>query len=241
VTEFAGLLLVAAALAVVDWVAVGAGGPRGLALERFAKPAVVVALAGAVLVSPAGAVDRVDSWALVLAALAASLAGDLLLLPPGRFVPGLVAFLGAHLAYLVALAQQPGTVPWLAIGIVVAAVVAATVGRALVTAARGTGLAAPVFAYLVVICAMAVAATRTGVPAAILGAWLFVGSDAMLGWARLGAPGKAQPAIRGTGIPALAATASSTRRGRQRRVAVMATYHLAQGLLVIALVGTAPT
>ncbi len=42
----------------------------------------------------------VQSDALLMAALAASLAGDVLLMLPGQFIPGLVAFLLAHLCYL---------------------------------------------------------------------------------------------------------------------------------------------
>jgi uncharacterized membrane protein YhhN len=75
--------------------------------------------------------------------------------------------------------------------------------------------------YLVTICAMAVAATRTGEPAAIAGAWLFVASDALLGWGRLRAPRPGMPRGGGQGLG----------------VAVMVTYHLAQALLVVALVG----
>jgi uncharacterized membrane protein YhhN len=100
--------------------------------------------------------------------------------------------------------------------------VVATVGRVLVRAARGTGLAGPVGAYLVAICLMAVAATRTGMPAAILGAWLFVASDAMLGWGRLRRP-RTRPQT------------GRARGGRGLGVVVMVTYHLAQGLLVLAL------
>jgi uncharacterized membrane protein YhhN len=58
------------------------------------------------------------------------------------------------------------------------------------------------------------------VPAAIAGAWLFVASDAMLGWGRLRAPVPGLP----RGTPALG-------------VAVMVTYHLGQALLLIALAG----
>jgi alkylglycerol monooxygenase len=47
----------------------------------------------------------------LLAALAGSLAGDVLLLFPGYFVPGLVAFLLAHVAYLVLLRQGVGWFP----------------------------------------------------------------------------------------------------------------------------------
>ena len=199
--------------ALVDWAAVWSAGPRGLGLERVAKPLVPLLLAVAVVAVPEAslAVPGVRPW--VVIALLASLVGDVLLLPPGRLTGGLVAFLVAHLAYLVAFVQLPGSLPWLVAGLVAAAVLAGTVGRALVLAVRGQGLAGPVAAYLVVICAMAVAATRTGLPAAIAGAWLFVTSDTLLGWG----------AFRGTDT-------------RGRRVAVIVTYHVAQLLLVLALV-----
>jgi len=204
--------LAAIAAALVDWIAVFKGGTRWIRVERVAKPLVPALLAIGVLAWPEAsmAVPGVRPW--IVIALVASLVGDVLLLPPGRLTGGLVAFLVAHLAYLAAFVQLPGSVPWLVAGLVVAVVVAATAGRALVLAARGAGLAAPVAAYLVVICAMAVAATRTGMPAAVAGAWLFVTSDTLLGW--------------------------GTFRGadsRNRRVAVIVTYHLAQLLLVLAL------
>ncbi len=66
---------------------------------------------------------------------------------------------------------------------------------------------------------MAVAATRTGLPAAILGAWLFVASDAMLAWGRFRAPPPRSP-----------------RGSASLRVAVMVTYHTGQLLLLLALV-----
>jgi uncharacterized membrane protein YhhN len=47
----------------------------------------------------------------LLAALVGSLAGDVFLLFPGYFVPGLVAFLLAHVAYLVLLRQGVGWFP----------------------------------------------------------------------------------------------------------------------------------
>jgi uncharacterized membrane protein YhhN len=179
---------------------------------------VLTALLGAALVWPAtpGDGEAVRPW--LIAALAASLAGDVLLLGSGRFVAGLVAFLVAHLAYLVAFAQLPGSAPWAVAGVVIAAIVAATMGRVLLAAAGRSGLAAPVAVYLVAICGMAIAATRTGLPAAILGAWLFVASDAMLAWGRVVAPSSASP------------------RGAARlRVAVMVTYHVGQVLLLLAL------
>jgi uncharacterized membrane protein YhhN len=211
VPPLAGLALVGAAIAaLVDWIAVWSGGRRGLLVERVAKPVVPLLLAVAALAWPEGslAVPAVRPW--VVVALAASLLGDVLLLPPGRLTGGLVAFLVAHLAYLAAFVQLPGSVGWLVVGTVAAVVVAATAGRSLVLAARGAGMAAPVAAYLVVICAMAVAATRTDSPAAVAGAWLFVTSDTLLGWG----------AFRGA-------------ESRGQRVAVIVTYHLAQLLLVV--------
>lgn len=213
-----GLLGIAVVAAVIDWAAVWSTGPRAPRVERIAKPSVLLALIGVALVAPATGPggDAVRPW--LVAGLAASLVGDVFLLPPGRFVPGLVAFLLAHVAYLVAFVQLPGDVPWLVAGIVAAVVLAATVGRVLLRAAGRVGLAAPVAAYLIAITLMAVAATRTGEVAAIAGAWLFVASDAMLAWGRFRVP-----------------LAGSPRGAARLRGAVMVTYHLSQVLLVAAL------
>jgi uncharacterized membrane protein YhhN len=219
VTPLVGVLLaIAAVAAAVDWIAVGRDGPRSRAVERVAKPLVLIALLAVAVTWPAGAGDSAAVRPWLVVALAASLAGDVLLLPPGRFIAGLVAFLLAHLAYLVAFAQLPGSIPWFVAGILAAGVVIATVGRALLTAARRVGFAAPVAVYLVAICSMAIAASRTGIPSAILGAWLFVASDAMLAWGRFVAP------------------ASGSRGAARLRVGVMVTYHVGQLLLVVALV-----
>ena len=102
-------------------------------------------------------------------------------------------------------------------GVAGAVLVATTVGRRLVRAADGRRMAVPVALYLLVICVMAIAATRTGMPAAILGAWLFVASDAMLGWGEFVV---AEP---------------TARDARRLRLGVIASYHLAQLLLVLAL------
>jgi uncharacterized membrane protein YhhN len=212
-------LAIAAIAAVIDWIAVWVGGASGRRVERIAKPAVPVALLAAALLAHAWTPEAQAARPWLVLGLAASLVGDVLLLPPDRFVPGLLAFLAAHLAYLVAFLQLTGEGPWLVIGIAAAALLLVTVGRVLVRAASRVGLAGPVTAYLVAITLMAVAATRTGEMAAIAGAWLFVASDAMLGWGRLRAP---QPA-------------SPQGGGRTQRVAVHATYHLAQGLIVLAL------
>ena len=209
-----GLLALAAVAAVIDWWAVWTATRRARAVERVAKPAVVTALVGLAAVTPS-AVQAVQAWLVV--ALACSLAGDVLLLPPGRLVAGLVAFLVGHLAYTGAFAQLGGSTAWALVGVGGAGLVATTVGRRLVRAAEGRRMGVPVTLYLLVICLMAIAATRTGMPTAIVGAWLFVASDAMLGWGEFVV--REQPA----------------RDARRLRFGVIASYHVAQVLLVLAL------
>ncbi len=88
------LLIEAAALAT-------AASAAGLVdLHRVFKP--LVMLIAIVFVAVSHRTTRTEGRldALLMAALAASLAGDVLLMLPGYFVPGLVAFLLAHLCYL---------------------------------------------------------------------------------------------------------------------------------------------
>ncbi len=208
-----GLLAVAAAAAVVDWGAVWVESSVARRVERVAKPLTLLGLIGVALVTPA-ATPAVQPW-LVLS-LVGSLAGDVLLLPPGRLVPGLVAFLLGHLAYIAAFWQLPGSGAWLVLGVCAALLLIATVGRTLVRAAAHAAMGAPVAAYLGVISMMAIVATRTGILAAVVGAWLFVASDSMLGWGQF-------------------VLADRAREGARLRVAVITTYHIAQVLLVLAL------
>ncbi|MEO6972159.1 MAG: lysoplasmalogenase family protein [Rhodoferax sp.] len=86
--ESAALATASAAVGLVD-------------LHHIFKP--LTLLIALVFVSASQRSTRADgrSDALLLAALAASLAGDVLLMLPGYFIPGLVAFLLAHLCYLV--------------------------------------------------------------------------------------------------------------------------------------------
>lgn len=211
-----GLLGVAFVAALVDWWAVIADTPAARWVERVAKPLVLLALIGVAWVTPA-ATASVQLW--LLLALVGSLAGDVLLLPPGRLIPGLVAFLLGHLAYIAAFWQLPGSGAWLVLGVCAALVLVATVGRTLVRAASRAGMGVPVAAYLGVISMMAIVATRTGILAAVLGAWLFVASDSMLGWGQFAAP-DAEGRARG---------------GTRLRLGVITTYHAAQVLLVLAL------
>jgi uncharacterized membrane protein YhhN len=209
-----GLLALAAAAAVVDWWAVWTATRSARTVERVAKPAVLAALVVLAAVAPT-VVPSVQGWLAV--ALVCCLIGDILLLPPGRLAAGLVAFLVGHLAYTGAFAQLSGSAAWALVGVAGAVLVAMTVGRRLVRAADGRRMAVPVALYLLVICVMAIAATRTGMPAAILGAWLFVASDTMLGWGEF------------------VVTEQTSRDGRRLRLAVIASYHVAQVLLVLAL------
>jgi uncharacterized membrane protein YhhN len=192
-------------------------------VERVAKPVTLLALIAVAVVTPAASQSvRIP----LIVALVAGLCGDVLLLPPGRLVPGLVAFLVGHLAYVVAFLSLPGTIAWLLLGIAIAALVAVTVGLRLVRAARPAGLHLPVGAYLLVISLMAVVATRTGILAAIVGAWLFVASDSMLGWAEFVVDKSADGRSRG---------------GPRLRLGVITSYHAAQVLLVLALLLGAPS
>ena len=209
-------LVVAVIVALADWIAVARDDRRA---ERIAKPAVVACLILAVLLAEPGAAPA--RW-LLLVALAASLAGDWLLLPPGQFTAGLVAFLMAHLAYLGIFLRVPLASSGLLMGLVVAAVVMITVGRTILREAGHVGAGAPVAIYLVAISAMAVAASGSGSVTAAVGAWLFVASDAMLGWDRF------------VGTPAVTAGAAA-----RRRVLVMIAYHVAQVLLVVAILNVA--
>ena len=207
----------AATFAVIDWIAVASGDVR---LERLAKPAVMAALIVTVLLSDPDASTR----SLLLAvALGASLAGDLLLLPPERFTYGLIAFFAAHVAYLAVFVLVGHLRADLAAaGAVVALVVLLGIGRAILAGATAVGMRRPVAGYLAAILLMAIAATATGSLPATIGAWAFVTSDAILGWDRFAAaaPGSASAA-------------------RSRRLAVIVTYHGAQLLLTAAVLAAA--
>jgi uncharacterized membrane protein YhhN len=210
-------LAVAGLMAVIDWAAVLRG---KRAAERVAKPAVMACLILAVLLGNPG--EAPARWLLV-GALAASLAGDWLLLPPGRFTAGLAAFLVAHLAYLgIFLGGPLGAVGLLA-GAAVATVVMITAGRSILRGATSAGARLPVAIYLVAILAMAVAASGSGSVMSAVGAWLFVASDAMLGWDRF------------VGTPAVTAEAAG-----RRRVLVMITYHVAQVVLTAGILRLTP-
>lgn len=207
------LLVIAAGAAIADWLAVG-GATLHRRTEFVAKPAAMIALIGvAIALTPADATVRT----FFVAALVLSLAGDVaLMLPRERFVAGLVAFLLAHLAYIVGLGiigLRAGSISGVVVGLGLVGLVVGSVGRRVFGAVRADQpkLLAPVAVYMGVISAMVVAAFATGQPLAVAGAALFYVSDATLAWNRF------------------------VERRTWGRIAVIATYHVGQALLVLSL------
>jgi alkylglycerol monooxygenase len=96
--------------------------------------------------------------AFLLAAMLASLAGDVLLMLPGNyFIPGLASFLLAHLFYIVLLQRSTGSARWFPSRIALAAtlVYGVIMYAGLWSGLRGPVLAGAVAAYVVVIALMA--------------------------------------------------------------------------------------
>jgi uncharacterized membrane protein YhhN len=204
-----GAFVVAAVLAVVDWVGVWRDDAR---LRWIGKPGVMVALIVAALATD-GAPAVVRAW--FVTALILSLLGDVALLLSERwFIAGLALFLMAHLAYIAGMVQLP--LEW-AVGVLVVPVAVAVIAPTLVRAVLATApdMVAPVIAYLGVISAMAITAWCTGEPWLIVAAMAFFASDAMLGWGRFVTPLRQRRFDR-----------------RVAAVAVMVTYHGAQACFV---------
>jgi uncharacterized membrane protein YhhN len=198
-------LVGAAVAAVTNWIAVSTARKN---LEYVTKPATLLLLIGAAL-----SIDAVNDtqrvWFVV--ALSFSLLGDIaLMVPSDRFVLGLASFLLAHVAYAVGMAVRGLEAGGLVVGVVVAVVAVLTLGRRIIGAAP-SALRLPVTAYVLVISAMVAFAIGTVEPWIIVGALLFYASDALIGWTRFIAD-----------FP-------------RSRVAVMVTYHVGQGALVVGL------
>lgn len=146
----------------------------------------------------------------VLIGMTLSLVGDvLLMLPVDLFVPGLIAFLLAHVAYIVAFAPGSTTkarmTAFLLLGLVAGANLVALLPRI------GSELKAPVLAYVAVLTSMAAfalarawspslaSATPRSVRFAATGGLCFVLSDSLLAWDKFGG---------GIPLPALSILAS---------------------------------
>jgi uncharacterized membrane protein YhhN len=209
------LFALAALAAVLDW---GAVGLRLFRIEYVFKPLTLVLLLAA---AASADLPEVKGW--VLAALVLGLAGDVALLcspdEPGRIDPafllGLSAFFAGHVCYLAAFTRHGLRPAFLLAG---ALVVAGTAGLTLpavlgaVTRAGGRELAAIVTAYAAVLAAMAVLAVGTALVLTAAGGLLFLASDTLLAHDRF------------------------VRPLRHGDLAVMVSYHLAQGLIVLGLV-----
>jgi uncharacterized membrane protein YhhN len=128
-------------------------------------------------------------------------------------VPGLAAFLLAHVAYVVAMLVLGALSGGLLLGLVGVAIAAAVIGVRIVRGAarHDPALRVPVLAYLAAISLMVATAAGTGVAVVLAGALLFYASDAVLGWTRFVAD-----------------------FGRSR-VVVTVSYHLGQALLALGL------
>ena len=211
-TATAALLGAAGVTAIVDWIAVARD---RMPVERIAKPLVMVLLVGAAAaLNPADDTER----AAFVIALVLGLVGDLLLLEPDdekRFLAGLGAFLFGHGAYVAGLVPVQVDGPGEVVGIAVVLVVLTTVGRAVIRGARrrpeGIAMAAPVAAYVLVLCVVIILGLGTQDGWAIAGVLLFGSSDAILGLRQF------------------------VERRPWMDTAVAVTYHLAQGLLVVSL------
>jgi uncharacterized membrane protein YhhN len=209
-------------VAVVDWVAVAKNWKK---LEYIAKPAAMLVLLGLLLL-----VGRFSSLPLICFGLGIffSMAGDIFLMisyarfSDRWFLPGLAAFLFAHVSYIVGLnTPLPNVSPIWSLGLaVILALSAARILRRIIDGVREKGLprlVGPVNWYGMVITLMLLSALLTlnnanwktsagGLVA--LGAILFYFSDVLLAWNKFVKP------------------------IRNGRLANMILYHLGQAALV---------
>lgn len=177
------LLIAAGLAAILNWLAVAA---RVRWLELVSKPAVPIFLVGLVLSMEAN--PRRANWFVV--ALLFSLAGDVfLMLRANLFIAGLVAFLLAHVAFIVGLAPDADPTLIAVAAVAMGVVVVPLLRRVAKGAAQvAPGLVPPVYAYGVVITAMAAVAMGTANPFAMAGGLMFLLSDALLAWNRFVRP-----------------------------------------------------
>ncbi len=197
--------------AVADWWSVATS---RLAVEKVAKPLATASLVVAAVFIDAD-VPGLTHWAFV-AALALALLGDMLLLPPRRFLLGLVAFQLGHVGFIVGLVALPTRMSFLLAGSVIVALTTAYVARPIMAGVVNgphADMREAVGAYILVIALMTVLAWSGGIPAMAAGATLFLFSDTILAWREFVAP---KPWM---------------------NVAVMVTYHCGLALLVVGLLG----
>ena len=206
---------IAAMFAVGDWLSRARDTSQVIwqRVEYVCKPATLTLLVvAAALLDPVHGAGGRRAW--FVAALAFSLAGDvLLMLPREQFVGGLAAFLVGHLCYIAGMWTHGPALGWFAVALVVVGATIAALGRRILPAARthDRALVAPVGAYMAVIGVMVATAVATGNPVAGAGAVLFAASDTMIAWDRFVGPFDAASVL------------------------IMVTYHLGQAGLVLSL------
>ncbi len=185
---FVGIL--AAIAAVADWIAVAR---RITPLEYAAKPTATLAIGFLAVAAAPG-----NLRGTVIVAFSLCLVGDILLmLAKDRFVSGLAAFLLGHAAFVavfvqIGLVEIGSTQSTLSIA-TVAVLVAAVASRIVPHAYRlDSKIGWAVAVYALTIFGMFVAAVGTGQPALGIGAFVFMVSDALIGFrrfSRLAKPG----------------------------------------------------
>lgn len=203
------LLIVAFLLAGLDWWSVHTSKKSW---EYVCKPATAVAmLLAALVIDPA---DDASRWWLV-AALVFCVAGDVfLMLPRDSFVPGLASFAVAQVLFTVSFLVRDVSNVRLVIGLVVIAAGAVILARRFITALRGSGrhsLVPAIAVYVFVISAMTVGSIAAGSALGIIGALLFMTSDALIAEERF------------------------VRSRRWQPMTIIVTYHLALAGLVLGL------
>jgi uncharacterized membrane protein YhhN len=189
------ILWLALFIAILDWIGIARGWRKS---GYLTKPGVILALL-LWLILVGGLHGRLAWFAI---GLLCSLAGDVfLMLPRERFLAGLVAFLLAHLAYIVGFTPDlpPLNLASLFLAVLVilnASLIASRIVAGMQTT-RNTRLKIPVLFYVVVIDLMLFSAALTLVRPewsalsallASIGAYLFFLSDTLLGWNKFVAP-----------------------------------------------------
>jgi uncharacterized membrane protein YhhN len=191
------LLLLFIFSALLNWTAVVLAKRR---MELIAKPATLILLISWFVTRLPSDPPAIGLW--FLGGLAFSLAGDVFLMfPEDHFLKGLIAFLIAHIGYVIAfnLAGPVLTLTSLLIALAVA-VIAVMIMRHLVSSlrtARRTSMIAPVVIYAIVLSLSLWSATCTLLRPewpriagwlATVGGTLFFTSDAAIAWNRFVGP-----------------------------------------------------
>ncbi|OGB37781.1 MAG: hypothetical protein A3B67_11355 [Burkholderiales bacterium RIFCSPHIGHO2_02_FULL_66_10] len=164
------------------------------AVHLIFKPLTMVVALAVVIAATRSRANGLRGATWLLAALAASLAGDVFLMLEGLFIPGLAAFLLAHIAYIALFRQG---VPWLANRPATWGVAAVGLGMYAMLWFGGLppGLRGPVAAYVLAIGLMAAqalgrASVQRDGPSMVVavGAACFMLSDALLAINRFVSP-----------------------------------------------------